>query len=410
MRLLAFLQGLFPEIFMWDPTETLPSTRTHNQHAIGIIIQPGPHSPTEYLRLFVTNPEQVANLWGHTALYLRRNGRIVRAFGFDPDRIAMVRDVVPRWLGGWGGAVVSGWRPTTGVYYEERRMFRSPDMIVAEFPIAGHQLYHLEEVLDALPAIGTASAVTHPQHLQLYITRDGANYAHFDPRVMGNCLASIIQILTRANLVLAPQPPNNGAPDYRSRSGRLIGAPDHDVSTSQAQMTALTLQGRAVPNLGIHDLDTGGVLQANFQRRAMVAETRVGRRVGGALATFGAARLGARALATAMAALTPAELVELLSGSAVGDLAVSAGFASFFSAAPAAATYEYACVMKVIIGIAVEGLPADSRLWALPLETLDAILSGLCKCCLMYALAVGDVDAWITAAWILGSFLLALFG
>jgi hypothetical protein len=74
MKLLEFLQGLFPELSMWDPTITLPAARTGNQNAIGIIIQPGPHSPTEYLRLIMTNIEEVANLWGHTALYLRRTG------------------------------------------------------------------------------------------------------------------------------------------------------------------------------------------------------------------------------------------------------------------------------------------------------------------------------------------------
>jgi hypothetical protein len=105
-------------------------------------------------------------------------------------------------------------------------MLRSPDMIVAEFPVPLQQLYHLEELAAGMPRLGDASPATHPNQQQLYVVRDGARLAApFNPTTMGNCLSSIIQILTRANLVLAPQPPANGSADYRSRTGRRIGAP-----------------------------------------------------------------------------------------------------------------------------------------------------------------------------------------
>jgi hypothetical protein len=397
-ELIQFLQGLLPELFLRDPTSTFSSGVPD---AIGIIIQPKPHTGLGFLTLATTNPEQVANLWGHTALFFRRNGRIVGACGFDPNRLAMALDVLPEFLG--GNRISSGRGATPGVYYDERRMFRSPDMIVVEFSLAGRENL-IDQLLVQRPRPGHAQAGTHPGLLQQYVTHDGENCVAFDRRVMGNCLSSIIQILTRVELVISP------SVQQLDRRGRILGAPDHDVSVSQGLTTQLVLRGARNRELRLHDLRTGAALAPTFQGRAMRLPTRVGRRIGTAVSTFGAARLPTYALMRLGAQLAPSELVAFFSGTAISNLAVSRGYAQLFTAVPENLQWEWACAFKVLLGILVESLPSDNLLWRLPLDVLDDLLSAIVKAGFLYALYLGNIDAWIWVVWLLGSFLLAILG
>ncbi|HKE18568.1 MAG TPA: hypothetical protein VKB80_27005 [Kofleriaceae bacterium] len=388
--LCEFLQGLFPEVCVWDPTIGLPPERTQNVDAIGIVIQPGPHQIVEYIQLFMTNPEQVANLWGHTALYLRRGGQIVRVIGFDPHRIMMVRDVVPRLLGGWGGTVSGGRRGTTGVYYDEERMFRSPDLIAVEFPLGVGQLYHIEEVLDVLPPTGTAGPLTHQGFLQEYVTKDGLSFpGHFNPDVMGNCLNSIMQILARSNLVISP------TGTRLSSQGRYIARPGHDVSPFQTATTEVAETG---PVLALHDLDQSPpnhVLASfsGYMSTAMAA----GRRLGTSIVTLAATSASVHFVVRALAGTR----IEALAATAMNWFGLGG------VSAPSGAWWQYAAILKVLLSVLVEGLPRDSVFWRLRPELLERLLTGIVKACFVYALARGDMSAWVPAIWVMTSLLMA---
>lgn len=411
MRLLAQLMRLlFPEAYIWtiDPTNYLPA-RGGVQDSVGLIIQPGPHSAVEYLRLFLTNPEEVANLWGHTAMYVRRNGRIVRAIGFDPHRIDMVSDLIPSFLGGSGGAVSGGTSTTPGVYYDERPMFRSPDMIVVEFPLQGRQQGYVNGLLQLMPHPSTATLGLHSRHLRQYLTNDGENFpVHlYDPTIMGNCINSVIQVLTGMNLVVSLRP---GVPEIRSgRTQRLMGHSDYDITAFQGQLTNVVLRGsgRRQPNLVLHDLSTGDVINPVLQGRGMSRTERMGRRIAGMIETQGAARLLAHRTASTLAGWEIVDLARLLRRT--GFFHDVAGFLDqplllddFL--------WEYACLSKLVLNVLMEGLPSDNGFWQQPVHVIDWVLCGIVKFCFVYRLLTGDISAWFTAAWMILSLILAWFG
>lgn len=387
-----FLKGLFPEVCAWDPTVGLPPSRTGNLDAIGIVIQPGPHYIEEYIQLFMTNPEEVANLWGHTALYVRQGGQIVRVIGFDPHRIMMVRDVLPGLLGGWGGRVSGGRRGTTGVYYDEERMFRSPDFIAVEFPLGVGQLYHIQEILGVLPQTGTTSALTHQGFLQEYVTKDGMSYTgpgQFNPDVMGNCLNSIMQILARSNLVISP------IGTRLSNQGRYIARPGHDISPFQ---TATTDVVRTGPVLALHDVDQSppNHVLANFSGTMSTAMA-IGRRLGTGIVTLAASSASVHFVVRALAGTR----IEALARTAMNWFGLGG------VSAPTGAWWQYAAILKVLLSVLVEGMPRDSVFWRLHPETLERILTGIVKACFIYALARGDINAWVPALWAITSLLMA---
>jgi hypothetical protein len=410
MRLAKLLRLLFPEAYIWtfDPTSYLPA-RNGTQDAVGLIIQPGPHSAVEYLRLFLTNPEEVANLWGHTAMYVRRNGRIVRAIGFDPHRLDMVADLIPSFFGGSGGGVSGGTRTTPGVYYDERPMFRSPDMIVVEFPLEGRQQGYVNNLLQLMPHPSTATPGLHRGYLQQYLTNDGENFpVHlYDPSIMGNCINSLIQVLTGMNLVVSLRP---DVPEIRSgRTQRLMAHRDYDITAFQGQLTNVVLRGsgRRQPNLVLHDLNTGDVITPVFQGRGMSRPERMGRRIAGMIETQGAARLLAHSTVSTLAAWQIVDIARLIRRTGL-FLDVAKFLEQPFLVEDC--MWEYACLTKLVLNVLMEGLPSDSEFWRQPVHMLDWILCGIVKFCFVYRLLAGDISAWFTAAWMILSLILAWFG
>lgn len=118
--------------------------------------------------------------------------------------------------------------------------------------------------------------------------------------------------------------------------------------------------------------------------------------------TLGATRASMHLLARSLAGTQVVDLARITAewlGADLGDLSTPSGF-----------WWEYAAILKVLLSILVEGLPEDSIFWRLPLETMERLLTGIVKCCFIYALAVGDLDAWVTVLWIFASLLMAAIG
>src|SRR5262245_43968603 len=156
--LLELLKEIFPGSYLWTPS-TMYLDSPHDT-AIGLIIQPGPQTYLQMFKFLVSNPVSIANWWGHTAIYIRVNGKIVRAIGFDPSRIEMFNIA-----SGVGKAVSSGNSPTQGYYFDEEKMFLSPDMLAVEFPVSEKVA---NQILESLPSFG--SSLKSKGVLQQYVT------------------------------------------------------------------------------------------------------------------------------------------------------------------------------------------------------------------------------------------------
>ncbi|WP_157758820.1 hypothetical protein [Cystobacter fuscus] len=288
----------------------------------------------------MTNPEEIANLWGHSALYLRRNGRVVRAVGFDPHRLGMAQDMVMQ-------QVSSGRHPTQGYYYDERVIFRSPDALIVEFRV---DTYHVDELERVVPRPGRA---VNQNFLTQYVTRDGqrlaSQHGQFNPSQIGNCINFIIQALTRSNLVVS------ASQQLTSRStGRLTAAPGFDMSPAQGQLTGVMTQGFRNQTLVLHDLDSGMQLNPLQTRRLLSRGASFYRRAVGGITTLSVARLaGAYILPESMAPVW------------------------FYS--------DYAGLAKIIIDICIKVFPKGSSFWMRQPHVIDAILGALVKFCFIHA-------------------------
>ncbi len=131
---IEFLKELVPISYVWEPSKLQLDTLKPGQVRIGIIIQPGPNKGLagffDWASLLTTNASELANLWGHTALYIREANGTINAVGFDPNRIAMFN-----FLGESYKRVSTGVSPTKGYVYDEVAMFQSPDSICVEFDL-----------------------------------------------------------------------------------------------------------------------------------------------------------------------------------------------------------------------------------------------------------------------------------
>lgn len=172
-----WLKELFPHGYIWSASKAF--LKSPYKFSVGLIIQPGVRTDLSGLFQLVTNPVQLANYWGHTAVFVRENHKVVKTIGYDPDRLRMFTNP-PVGLG-----VGKGTRGTPGVFYDEDQMFNSPDALVIEFEVP-HKV--TRKLLGAFPPIGCADE-TPKQVLKSYVTRGGQRLqGTFDRRQMGNCL------------------------------------------------------------------------------------------------------------------------------------------------------------------------------------------------------------------------------
>jgi hypothetical protein len=313
---------LLPDVYLFDAVQNATNPALGN--ALGIIIQPGPHNFLEYATLAMTNTEEIANLWGHTALYVRHNGEIVRYIGFDPNRLAMFSRT--------GLEVSSGRGGTTGYYYDEGPMFRSPDAVVLEFPLSSLNAiddslwtFHLNEMLDLIPRPGTG-LVPHNlnlQYLQTYVTRDGQRYqGAFDPMLMGNCINSIVQVMTGSNLVLS----------YQGR----------DLGSAQGRLTRDVIQNAG--QFALNDLDHGLLVAPHRSGSLMQVHQRVIRRATGLVTT-----LNVIGLALQLTGRVRNQPGWLLPG--------------------------YLSLLNLVISFLIEAVPSNSRMWRVPTRTLQMFVA-----------------------------------
>ncbi len=366
--LLRLLRAILPEAYIWSSMDGF-TPRRGNTNSVGIIIQPGPQTAMQYLALFMTNPEEIANLWGHSALYVRRNGQVVYAVGFDPHRLGMAQDMI-------SNRVSSGRHPTQGYYYDERVMFRSPDALIVEFPVDD---YHVEELLSVQtrPRLGRATAHTHQGYLTNYLTRDGQQlaprYGRLNPNLMGNCINFITQALARSNLVVSASRTVTS-----SRTRQRIAAPNFDMSPAQGQLTNVTVQSFRTPTLVLHDLDSGQQINPIQARRVLGRGARFYRRMVGGAMTLSVARLVG-------AAILPQHM------------------------APDSFVSDYVALAKLIIDIFIEAFPADSFFWRLQPHLIEAILAATVKFSFLYGVMSGDMMGWLPGLWMMITLLMGFF-
>ncbi len=246
--LVSFL-GDFPFL----PTQYRASVASPFENAVGVIAQPGPNRLVDYATTLLTNPiEFAANLWGHTALYVRLDGRIVAVFGYDPDRLLMFTSyfTIAR-------DVVAGRRATPAFLYSEPNLFASPDALIAEFRLTFEQALVLR---NSLPDAGPASPQRHP-HFYLYLTRSGRRLQEDMVQFWGNCLEYIRESLLGQSLRL-----------LEARAGRAPRL----ISSSQGTMSGLISRGE----LQLEQVTAGGgrvVLQSAFPKpsRLVTISTRL---------------------------------------------------------------------------------------------------------------------------------------
>lgn len=271
-ELIELLKELIPCSYVWSP-----STGHLNQagkYAIGMVIQPGPRDKRETLRLAITNPRQLANLWGHTALYLRSNGEIVSAIGYDPNRLAMFNIFGEDYTN-----VSKGYGPTPGYVYDELGMFLSPDSICVELQTKDFVIKEL------MRTTGKIELGPSKSFLQQYLTYGGLNLKpniRLDRQLMGNCIDFVEKIMKMSSVSF------KGIPN--SRQGHLtkaVLASDH-----QLNLTITTPIRKKIKALKKYDYRNKFVT-------TMPTSKQITRRMGGIFQSYGTIRTIGNAISCA---------------------------------------------------------------------------------------------------------------
>lgn len=148
-------------------------------HAIGLVIQPRARGTVDNLVRALTNSSTVLNAWGHTALYVRVDGKIQRVIGFDPFKIST--DVILR-----GKDVTEGRRPTPGHYNDDSGLFQNNSARSIEYPVDRELAIH---ILESMPHHGPANK--YPQLMKNYIGSPGKYLKGSEELqfVTGNCIS-----------------------------------------------------------------------------------------------------------------------------------------------------------------------------------------------------------------------------
>ena len=194
------------------------------QNAVGLVIQPRALSWNDQLMRMLTNSSTVLNAWGHTALYVRIDNRIVRVIGFDPVKIS--RDVILR-----GNAITEGRLTTPGHYNDDRNLFHNLSSRTVEYAIPRDQAL---EILSVMPNHGPA--VLFPACMQRYVGSAGK----FIAKVEGNRDLLVSQVGNCINFAVRTIETTLGA--------KLVGFNDEEEEVSVIDLggTYNANQGRLV--------------------------------------------------------------------------------------------------------------------------------------------------------------------
>ncbi len=153
--------------------------------SIGIVVQPGQRGMFNQGLALTVAPITIANLWGHTAIYVRIKGRIVRAIGFDPHRIRMFDLSI-------GNKVSSGEISTTGYFYDEMSMFSSPNVMSVEFNVSAKEAIDFSKIMDGFKV---GLALDTGKKLMSYCTSSKAGG-------YGNCIKWVKEVMQIAGFNL----------------------------------------------------------------------------------------------------------------------------------------------------------------------------------------------------------------
>lgn len=319
------------------------SPKKHIDHgrfkfSIGVIIQPKPRGIVETTSQLVTNPVQIANLWGHTAVYVRMDGKVADAVGFDPNRLAMFNVADMRTM----RAVEAGTQPTTGYNYDEDSMFLSPDSVCIEFKLnkndARKMLQRIRKQLDP----------TTQNLLQQYITRGGAFYNDYNPAIMGNCI-HFLKVLSQ----------NLGRYSYINN--------DLEIDVQQGHLT------RAITNNNLQFKRTfksrrKSYITGTTRALSMSKYYQASRRFGGTYRSYSLVTLIAHCVAS-------------LTGSSRFYIASGYQFTSISAAA-----------VTLILNILMELIPFESKFWKQSLAVLSSLITGLSMVYFACMLATDGLD------------------
>ncbi len=332
-KIYDFFKELFPQAYVCRMSQL--GLQSPNDFAIGIVVQPGPYTPYEKALALLTHPASIANWWGHTALYVRENGRITRAIGFDPHRLKMA---LPQNL-----AVASGTLVTQGYYFDEDKMFNSPDVMCVEFPASATLI---RKLLRKVPSPGEG---TTKQLQKLYATHDGVKLpgvgVAYDPTDMGNCINFINAVFKRTGI-------------------RMV-----NLSTGIAFDSAQWRLTQAIRNKQVGFRCGGDIQIDNPTYLSMPRGLQISRRAGGALRTLSVARLVLTVVQSLMAATG---LVE----------------------APDWVWSDTAFFLVWLLGILQETIPESSWFWKLQPAAFDTLLTTGVMLAWMYQLT-SDPSAWL---------------
>ena len=323
---------LFPQAYVCRMSQL--GLQSPNDFAIGIVVQPGPYTTVEKALALITHPASIANWWGHTALYVRENGRITRAIGFDPYRLKMA---LPGNL-----AVASGTLVTQGYYFDEDKMFNSPDVMCVEFRASPRLI---RKLLKKVPSPGEG---TRKQLQKLYATHDGVKLPGagiaYDPTDMGNCINFINTVFKKTGI-------------------RMV-----NLSTGIAFDSAQWRLTQAIRNKQVGFRCSGDIRTDNPTYLSMPRAYQLSRRAGGALRTVSVARLVLTVVRSLMAA---ASLVE----------------------APDWVWSDTAFFLVWLLGILQETIPESSWFWKLQPAAFDLLLTTGATLAWMYQIT-SNPAAW----------------
>lgn len=303
--------------------------------AIGLVIQPGPHGLIAQVKQLISNPVQLANWWGHTAIYVRSKGSIVRAIGFDPHRLKMFNIT-----NGIAGLVSSGKGPTKGVIYDEDMMFTSPDMICIEFKVPKK---YIERVLKKLQDPGHSN-----KYLTNYVTRGGEKLKNitFDPQHMGNCINYVNMVLKKAGLQA-----------IQGSIKPLI------LNPAQGKLTLSVIKR----DVRLRIVDQNRTIEGNVIY--MPTFLQISRRGAGVMKSISLVKVVTR---------------------------IVSGLAQVVGLTRATTTFTADVILcsALILDFLMETVPADSWFWKLPVRVIEGLLETGGTLCMMYTIYSGDPTAW----------------
>lgn len=177
-QIFGALQGMFPDLLLGSMDSILASS---HRCAIGLVVVPGNRTLAKKWsrRLFDIN--STLNEWGHTAVYVRVEGKITCCLGYDPHRGWMVISA----FAGTTKDIESGKIPTSGQIYMEGSLISFSDTFAVEFPLDARSAKALSKRLKVYKAGARG------QYLTTYVRSKGP----FTSDQKGNCITFIRAVL-----------------------------------------------------------------------------------------------------------------------------------------------------------------------------------------------------------------------